>query len=565
MKDRIRLKKNPPNVSTPAGSVDLYFDSSGNLVKEMPGGAKEPVGSGSVTSASVVAAIAGDPAATRTAAGLGDSATQDAADLPVSTATQAALDDGLSLKEDILDANVARDDFSDTNLRADVLAYKNRERLADPFAATRLNAFIQGLEDLGLTLNEGLFLGAGMVSSGNDPAAFVSRAKPSQYLAITPSEVTHGRLWTTNGSAWRHTVTPATDFTMLVWHSQGNGTINTNSPLMQIGSTSFSDYVSIRPVNKSGALVAQVTKQGFGQAFSGTFGSGYANQEFPTMFAAKWDDGLGVYVSADGAAWSVITVYAQTLAGRLDYLQAGAHQGTIQASVLLDGLLTDQQLAAVKALANRTIVSSGLRVVQEGDSLLAGGNEWVEIAARSGNWAGAYLSLADLATGGETAKQVYDQAAAGSFNSYTPTATFPETWAIIQVGHNDLGNFAASGDYTNAAILTHLDEICRYAREAGASRVILCTVCKGAGISGNGRLADADAINASIRAGDLTYPDVILDVEAAISTAAGGGSYWLNETYFDVDHVHPNDTGRQVFADLLNAEVLPTRAQESGP
>lgn len=92
MKDRIRLKKNPPNVSTPGGSVDLYFDSDGNLVKEMPGGVKEMVGSGSVTKAAVNAAIAEDPGATRAAAGLGDSATQDAADLPVSTATQAALD-----------------------------------------------------------------------------------------------------------------------------------------------------------------------------------------------------------------------------------------------------------------------------------------------------------------------------------------------------------------------------------------------------------------------------------------------------------------------------------------
>lgn len=92
MKDRIRLKKNPPNVSTPAGSVDLYFDSSGNLVKEMPGGAKEPVGSGSVTSASVVAAIAGDPAATRTAAGLGNVDNTADADKPTSTATQTTLD-----------------------------------------------------------------------------------------------------------------------------------------------------------------------------------------------------------------------------------------------------------------------------------------------------------------------------------------------------------------------------------------------------------------------------------------------------------------------------------------
>lgn len=41
----LRLRKNPRNVATPAGHVDLYVDASGNLVLEEPDGTKTTVGS----------------------------------------------------------------------------------------------------------------------------------------------------------------------------------------------------------------------------------------------------------------------------------------------------------------------------------------------------------------------------------------------------------------------------------------------------------------------------------------------------------------------------------------
>lgn len=41
----LRLRKNPRNVATPAGHVDLYVDAGGNLVLEEPDGAKTTVGS----------------------------------------------------------------------------------------------------------------------------------------------------------------------------------------------------------------------------------------------------------------------------------------------------------------------------------------------------------------------------------------------------------------------------------------------------------------------------------------------------------------------------------------
>lgn len=42
--DRIRLKRNPKNVATPAGGDDLYFNAAGELIHQSPGGAVEVIG-----------------------------------------------------------------------------------------------------------------------------------------------------------------------------------------------------------------------------------------------------------------------------------------------------------------------------------------------------------------------------------------------------------------------------------------------------------------------------------------------------------------------------------------
>lgn len=52
--DRIRLRRNPPNVATPQGSDDLYFNEEGSLIHESPGGVKETVGGSTVTGISDV-------------------------------------------------------------------------------------------------------------------------------------------------------------------------------------------------------------------------------------------------------------------------------------------------------------------------------------------------------------------------------------------------------------------------------------------------------------------------------------------------------------------------------
>lgn len=46
MQDRLRLRRNPPNVAVPNGYEDIYADASGNLVKKSPDGTKEEVGGG---------------------------------------------------------------------------------------------------------------------------------------------------------------------------------------------------------------------------------------------------------------------------------------------------------------------------------------------------------------------------------------------------------------------------------------------------------------------------------------------------------------------------------------
>lgn len=53
----IRLRKNPRNVATPAGFIDLYADSDGNLIAESPGGSKSTVGSGGGVTSSQLFAI----------------------------------------------------------------------------------------------------------------------------------------------------------------------------------------------------------------------------------------------------------------------------------------------------------------------------------------------------------------------------------------------------------------------------------------------------------------------------------------------------------------------------
>lgn len=52
--DRIRLRRNPPNVSTPQGYEDLYVDSSGTFIRETAGGVKEEVGTGAPTTAAKI-------------------------------------------------------------------------------------------------------------------------------------------------------------------------------------------------------------------------------------------------------------------------------------------------------------------------------------------------------------------------------------------------------------------------------------------------------------------------------------------------------------------------------
>ena len=64
MQDRITLRRNPQNVAVQQGSVDLYIDSSGNLVKEAPGEVRTVVGGDAVT-------IAGDAVAGASTGGNG--------------------------------------------------------------------------------------------------------------------------------------------------------------------------------------------------------------------------------------------------------------------------------------------------------------------------------------------------------------------------------------------------------------------------------------------------------------------------------------------------------------
>ncbi len=55
--NRIRFRRNPPNIAVPQGFDDLYFNETGVLIHESPEGMKQEVGAGAVTEAAVLAAI----------------------------------------------------------------------------------------------------------------------------------------------------------------------------------------------------------------------------------------------------------------------------------------------------------------------------------------------------------------------------------------------------------------------------------------------------------------------------------------------------------------------------
>ena len=452
-------------------------------------------------------------------------------------------------------------DESITRLGLDprVAAHARRQRITSLPALVRINEWIKGIDGLGLTINEAVFLGSDL-NGGNPPRSFIRGDLSGTPIGTIISNI-HGATVTDGASSrsYDFPIDGLADFTLVTFFS-GDDSVEANKGFAALHNSERSvlkTSIQIRTTNTSGSALVYALKTGQVASQAGTFAS--LASEVSRCYAVKWEDGVGHSASDNGAAFQTQTAYAQTISSDLVWFFVGGHKGTHQGAVVFNELLSNEQIAAVKLLAQRTIFSSNLRLVLEGDSIMEGANEWVEMALRSGQWAGSTHALNNIATGGETAKQVYDQAVAGSFNAYLPSASSPEWWLILQAGTNDYGNFSATGDYTNAKILEHLTETCRIAKEAGCAKTVLCTT-----LLRTARKADLQANNAAILARTATgmeYVDEVFDADGVMAATAGA-DYEEDPTYF-ADVVHPNDTGRQVLADGLNALILTTRAQEA--
>ena len=444
-----------------------------------------------------------------------------------------------------------------------VAAHARRQRVSSVYALSRLNEWVKGIDALSLTVNEAVFLGS-QFCAGSIPRSFI-RGDEGIAEFGTFNEQIHGLVTTagvgTPKGLYRFPIDDLGDFTMVTFYS-GDGSVTANHYFAALTDTNLngitSSSIQIRTTSTSGSSTVRLMKAGGTQAFHGTH-SGFSN-ETTQMMAVKWEDGVEASMSSNGAAFQTPTAYAQVLSSSLVWLGVGGHAGTHLGTVVFDGLLTNEQIAAVELLGQRTICSSNIKLVVEGDSLMAGNGfgVWNQIARISGQWAGSTHSYSSLATGGETAKQVYDQAVAGSFDTFIPSTSSPEWWLILQAGTNDYGNHAATGDYTNAKILEHLTETCRIAKEAGCAKTILCTT-----LLRVTRKDDVISNNAAIvarTAPGMEYVDEVLDLDAAMAAVAGA-DYEEDSTYF-ADEVHPNATGLAVEAAALNSLILTTRAKE---
>jgi len=487
----------------------------------------------SVTNANVNTAIADGPAATRTAAGV---------------ASELELDSSFLLLLDPM-----------------TRAYVSRARLTNRAAIQRIDQFIKGLDSLGIkdNLHAAVFLGAGQNTGDSTPIEFVSLDAATNVTTATFTHETHGcRIPASGGNLFDFAIGTVTDFTA-IYMGSGMHTYTAYSRVMSLGV--YPDAIQLSTNDTSGFLKVRAFKTGHFDHNSSGWAPNYAT-DTPTLAAVQWDSGTGYKRSVDGAAWDTVTAYTHNLAADTDTLQVGQHAGIVQGGIVFDTLLDDAEIAAVNTLARRTVFTSNIRLVGEGNSIIELNSPdnpyWPRLALRSGDWGGASFDYTNLATGGHTAKNVYDQAVAGSMNAFKPTVSNPSSWLILQCLNNDFAR-ADAGDYTNTQILFHTTETARIAKEAGFEKVIVCTSMPKAIGTTEAREADAVTVNEALRNGTaagIEHVDIVLDIDAAM-IAEAGADYHLDASLF-VSGPHPTLAGKQVMADALNAAAGPLRSVE---
>lgn len=121
---------------------------------------------------------------------------------------------------------------------------------------------------------------------------------------------------------------------------------------------------------------------------------------------------------------------------------------------------------------------------------------------------------------------------------------------IVWAGTNDIAlPTIASAATTYARLVAY----CNARRAAGYSKiVVLTTLPRLAGGNVNFE-SDRQAYNTLIRAGWATFADALADVAAV--AAIGAPNAHLDTTYYQVDGVHLNDTGRGLVSPVVKTAI----------
>jgi hypothetical protein len=302
----------------------------------------------------------------------------------------------------------------------------------------------------------------------------------------------------------------------------------------------------VRLYKSSGNGLTGQTSGGGGQAFWSPPISVSPYAPTPHTYGLALDVGAkSVQLSVDGAVTPVVTYPHGDPAG-MTAVDFGAGvttadsnlKGTYALQAVWNRALASNELVAVDAAVRRTLLPQN-NIVFEGDSItdvqVNGLTFWAQLFGFGSDWSLAGYPVS-IATGGDSTSHVLNEWPA-QLLPYVPAGNLERGILVLWIGANDVGNYS-SATRSNAEIFGNLRLLWAQAKAAGFE-VCAVTIFR-IGSAGRQRTdceGDVLAINDLIRADRGINYDYLVDVETAMTAAAGEG-YWTNTVYFP-DGVHP--------------------------
>ncbi len=302
----------------------------------------------------------------------------------------------------------------------------------------------------------------------------------------------------------------------------------------------------VRLYQSGGNFLTGQTAGGGGQAFWSPPTSVAPYLVTPHTYALALDGGgHSVSLAVDGVVTPAAT-YAHGDSAGMTAVDFGAGRttadtnlkGTYALQAVWNRALAANELGAVDALVRRTLLPAN-NLVFEGDSLtdtfVNGITFWQQLLGAGSDWSLSGNPVS-IATGGHSTSNVTNDWPAQML-PYAPAGNIERGLLVLWLGENDVGNYSTAAR-SNAEIFANLRHLWAQAKAAGYE-VVAVTLFR---LSSVGRLrtdceGDILALNDLIRADRGVHYDYLVDVETAMTAAAGVG-YWTNAAYFP-DEVHP--------------------------